>query len=101
MAKTSKVVKNQKRKVIVARHATKRRQLKEIIRNPKSSEDVKAAAYAKLRSLPRDSAATRIRNRCQMTGRARGFEGFFGLSRIALREMALQGLLPGVRKASW
>jgi len=85
----------------VAKHATRRRELQAIIRNPKSTPEVRAQAYAKLRKLPRNSSRIRIRNRCAMTGRPRGFEGFFGLSRIALREMALNGLLPGVRKASW
>jgi small subunit ribosomal protein S14 len=101
MAKTSKIVKNEERRVLVARYAERRRALRAIIRNPKSTDDEKARAYARLRKLPRNSAAIRIRNRCNMTGRARGYESFFGLSRIALRDMALQGFLPGVRKASW
>jgi small subunit ribosomal protein S14 len=101
MAKTSKIVKNEERKVLVARHADKRRALLATIKNPKTSDEAREAAYGKLRKLPRNSSATRIRNRCSMTGRARGFEGYFGLSRVALREMALNGLIPGVRKASW
>jgi small subunit ribosomal protein S14 len=101
MAKTSKIVKNEKRKVLSAKHRTKRRELQKIVKHPNTSEDDRAAAYAALRKLPRDSSPIRIRNRCQMSGRARGYEGYFGLSRIALREMALNGLLPGVRKARW
>ena len=101
MAKTSKIVKNEERKVLVARHAAKRRALLEIIKNPKTGDAEREAAYSKLRKLPRKSSAVRIRNRCSMTGRSRGYEGFFGLSRLALREMALNGLIPGVRKASW
>ena len=101
MAKTSWVVKNEKRKVLTARHAAKRRELQKIVKNPKTTVEERAAAYHTLRGLPRDSSATRIRNRCQVSGRARGYEGFFGLSRIALRDMALNGFLPGVRKASW
>ena len=101
MAKTSKVVKNEQRKEIVARYAEKRAALKATVLSVTASEDEKAAAAAKLRKLPRDSSATRIRNRCSMTGRPRAFIRQFGLSRVTFREMALQGLIPGVRKASW
>ncbi|MEO6446612.1 MAG: 30S ribosomal protein S14 [Gemmatimonadaceae bacterium] len=101
MAKTSKIVKNEERKVLVARYAEKRQALRDIIKNPKTTDEERVAAYAKLRKFPRNSAKVRIRNRCSMTGRARGYEGYFGLSRLALREMALNGLIPGVRKASW
>jgi small subunit ribosomal protein S14 len=101
MAKTSKVVKNEKRRQLVAKHAAKRRELKAIIQNPRTSEEARQEAYSALRKLPRDSAAVRIRNRCSMTGRPRGHLRYFGLSRIAFRDMALQGLIPGVRKASW
>ena len=101
MAKTSKLAKNEQRRELVARHAQKRAQLKAVIRNPKSTDEEKAAAYASLRKMPRDSSAVRIRNRCAMSGRPRAFLRQFGLSRIALRDMALNGLIPGVRKASW
>src|SRR5512145_3133898 len=101
MAKTSAVQRNERRKELVAKYAAKRRELAATIRNPKTSPEARAQAYSKMRKLPRNSARIRIRNRCSMSGRPRGFEGFFGLSRIALRDMALQGLLPGVRKASW
>ena len=101
MAKTSKLAKNEQRRELVARHAQKRTQLKAVIRNPKSTDEEKAAAYAALRKMPRDSSAVRIRNRCAMSGRPRAFLRHFGLSRIALRDMALNGLIPGVRKASW
>lgn len=101
MAKTSKMVKNAERKTLVARHREKRKALLAIVKNPRSTEAQREAAYSKLRKLPRNSSATRIRNRCSMSGRARGYEGFFGLSRIAMRDMALNGFIPGVRKASW
>jgi small subunit ribosomal protein S14 len=101
MAKTSKTVKNEDRKVIVARYAEKRAALKEIIRKPATSDEDRQAAYDKLRKFPRDSSKTRIRNRCAMTGRPRAFLRQFGLSRITFREMALNGLIPGVTKASW
>jgi small subunit ribosomal protein S14 len=101
MAKTSKIVKNEERKVIVARYAEKRAALKAVIQNPKSTDAEKAEAYAKLRKLPRNSSKTRIRNRCAMSGRPRAYLRTFGLSRIAFRDMSLNGLIPGVRKASW
>lgn len=101
MAKTSKKVKNDERIVLTAKFRERRKALQVIIKNPKTTDEQREAAYAKLRKMPRNSSATRIRNRCSMTGRSRGYEGFFGLSRMALREMALNGFLPGVRKASW
>jgi small subunit ribosomal protein S14 len=101
MAKTSKLARNAQRKELVQRHAQKRAQLKAVIQNPKSTDEEKAAAYSALRKLPRDSSATRVRNRCSMSGRPRAYLRHFGLSRIALRDMALNGLIPGVRKASW
>ncbi|MGQ0646969.1 MAG: 30S ribosomal protein S14 [Gemmatimonadaceae bacterium] len=101
MAKTSKIVKNDERIALSAKYREKRKQLQAIIKNPRSSEAQREVAYTKLRKLPRNSSAVRIRNRCSMSGRSRGYEGFFGLSRMALRDMALNGLIPGVRKASW
>jgi small subunit ribosomal protein S14 len=101
MAKTSKIVKNDERKVLVNRYREKRKALLAIIKNPHTSDTDRDAAYSKLRKLPRNSSAVRIRNRCSMSGRSRGYEGFFGLGRMAMREMALNGLIPGVRKASW
>jgi small subunit ribosomal protein S14 len=101
MAKTSKLARNAQRQELVARYAERRAALKAIIRNENSTPEARADAYAKLRKLPRDSSAVRIRNRCSMSGRPRAFVRQFGLSRIALREMALNGLIPGVRKASW
>ncbi len=101
MAKTSKLARNEQRRELVARHAHRRTELKAIIRNPKSSIEERDKAYAALRRLPRDSSATRVRNRCSMSGRPRAYLRHFGLSRIALRDMALEGLIPGVRKASW
>mgnify|MGYP003577896396 CR=1 FL=1 len=101
MAKTSAVVRNERRKKLSAKHLVKRKELAAIVKNPKTSPEARAKAYEKLRALPRNSSPLRIRNRCSMTGGPRGVEGYFGLSRIALRDMALNGLLPGVRKASW
>ena len=101
MAKTSKIVKNQMRREIAARYATRRQELKAVIYNPATTPEDRDAAQRSLRAMPRDASKTRIRNRCQMTGRPRAFLRQFGLSRITFREMALQGLIPGVRKASW
>jgi small subunit ribosomal protein S14 len=101
MAKTSKLARNAQRKELVARHATKRATLKAVINNPKSTQEDKLTAVNALHAMPRDSSATRVRNRCSISGRPRGFLRHFGMSRIALRDFALNGLIPGVRKASW
>ncbi len=101
MAKTSKIVKNEERKEIVARYAARRRELKATINDPTTAPQAREEAQRALRAMPRDASATRIRNRCQMTGRPRAYLKQFGLSRITFRDMALAGLIPGVRKASW
>jgi len=101
MAKKSKVVKNNKRKAMVAKYATIRAELKETIRSPKTSDEDRMEAFAKLRKLPRDANPIRVRNRCELTGRPRGVYQKFGLGRLALRQKALEGMLPGVKKASW
>jgi small subunit ribosomal protein S14 len=101
VAKTSKIVANEKRIAMVARYRERRAVLKETIRSPKSSEAEKIAAQQALASLPRDSSPIRVRNRCAITGRPRAILRKFMLSRIAFRELALEGKLPGVTKASW
>jgi small subunit ribosomal protein S14 len=101
MAKTSKIARQSQREALVAKHAAKRAALKATIRNPKTSPEAREQAYEKLRALPRDSSATRLRNRCEMTGRPRAYLRQFGLARNKFRELALMGYLPGVRKASW
>ncbi|GAA0437460.1 30S ribosomal protein S14 [Streptomyces luteireticuli] len=101
MAKKSKIAKNEKRREIVARHAARRAELKEIIRRPSTPEEERAAAVRELRRQPRDASATRVRNRDAVDGRPRGHLRRFGLSRIRLREQAHAGLLPGVTKSSW
>ena len=101
MAKKSKIEKNTRRKILVARFAAERKVLKETIRSPNASEEDKDAAWARLRALPRDSNPNRIRHRCQFTGRPRGNYRKFGISRVMLREMALRGEIPGMKKASW
>ncbi|MDX2193919.1 MAG: 30S ribosomal protein S14 [Gemmatimonadales bacterium] len=101
MAKISMVVKNERRQAQARKQAKKRAELKKIIRSPKSSDEQRENAGEALRALPRDGSATRSRNRCAVSGRSRGYIGKFGLSRIAFRDMALRGEIPGVRKASW
>lgn len=101
MAKKSKIVKNEKRRQMAARYAARRAELKELIRSPQTPEDQREEALRKFHALPRDASPIRIRNRCHLTGRPRGNYRKFGLCRIALRERALRGELPGVTKASW
>ncbi len=101
MAKKSQIARNLKRQKTVARFAARRKALKDTIRNPATSDVERQEAYATLQSHPRDASPTRIKNRCQVSGRSRGYYRKFKVSRIALRELALQGLLPGVTKASW
>ncbi len=101
MAKISKQVKNNKRKARVELWRTRRAAAKAVINNPKSSiEEVDAAALV-LQKMPRDGSPIRVRNRCSQTGRSRGYLRKFGVSRIALRELALEGQIPGVVKSSW
>ncbi len=101
MAKKSTIEKNERRKKMTAQYAAKRKALKAIVQKPSSTIEQKLAAQVALQKLPRNSARERIRHRCSMTGRSRGNLREFGLSRMAFREMALSGLIPGVRKASW
>lgn len=101
MAKASKIAKNERRRVVVARYAARRAQLKRLIAAPGTPPEERAAAQAELRRQPRDASATRVRNRDAVDGRPRGYQRAFGLSRINLREQAHAGYLPGVRKSSW
>ncbi len=101
MAKKAMINKNERRKATVAKYAAKRAELKETIRNPKTSDEERALALVEMQKMPRDASATRIRNRCGLTGRPRGYMRKFGLSRIAMRELAHEGDLPGVTKSSW
>ncbi len=101
MAKTSSIAKNEKRMKLANKYYAKRIELKEIIRNPETSYDERMAAFDRLRKLPRDANPVRVRNRCRVTGRPRAVYRKFGLSRITLREMASEGLIPGMTKASW
>ena len=101
MAKISKIVMNERRKGTVKLWAARRAEAKKIINNPKSSPEEVDAAVLKLQNMPRNGSPIRVRNRCSQTGRSRGFLRKFGVSRIALRELALEGQIPGVTKSSW
>ncbi len=101
MAKISKVVKNERRKAKVELWAERRAALKKIVNDPKSSLEQVDEAVIKLQKMPRDASPVRVRNRCSQTGRPRGYLRKFGVSRIALRKLALEGQVPGVVKSSW
>ena len=101
MAKTSMVLRDVKRKKLTAKHAKKRAELKAAIVNMKLSDEERHAAVVALQKLPRDSSKSRVRNRCGLTGRPRGYYRKFGLSRNKLRELMMRGEVPGVVKASW
>ncbi|MGO3345502.1 MAG: 30S ribosomal protein S14 [Marinomonas sp.] len=101
MAKISMIQREAKRTKLVAKFAEKRAALKAIISDVNASDDEKWEANLKLQALPRDSSSSRQRNRCQITGRPHGVYRKFGLSRIKLREAAMRGDVPGLKKASW
>jgi small subunit ribosomal protein S14 len=101
MAKKSSVEKNNRRRRMAKQYAGKRSRLKAIIDNRTVSMEERFAAQLKLSQLPRNSAPARIRNRCEMTGRPRAFYRKVRMSRLALRELANKGLIPGMVKSSW
>lgn len=101
MAKKSKIVKNERRRAIVARYAERRAELKEIIRSPASTVERRVSAQRELARQPRDASPVRVRNRDAIDGRPRGHLRKFSVSRVRVRELAHNGQLPGVRKASW
>jgi small subunit ribosomal protein S14 len=101
MAKKSMIARENKRAKTVAKFAGKRAALKEILNDPKASDDEKWEAQVKLQKLPRDASPVRQRRRCQITGRPHGVYRKFGLCRNKLREAAMRGDVPGLVKASW
>ena len=101
MAKTSAVDKNRKRAALAKRFAGKRQRLRAIANDKSLTGEERFAARLKLAELPRNSAPNRVRNRCELSGRPRGVYRKFKLSRIALRELASSGQVPGVVKSSW
>jgi small subunit ribosomal protein S14 len=101
MAKTSSVEKNNRRRRLAAQYAEKRKRLKAIADDLKRPAEERFAARIKLAEMPRNSSPTRIRNRCEITGRARGYYRKLRMCRNQLRDLASQGLIPGMVKSSW
>ncbi|MEO1193078.1 MAG: 30S ribosomal protein S14 [Pseudomonadota bacterium] len=101
MAKKSSVEKNKRRRKMAANLEGRRQRLKAVARDREAAPEDRFQAYLKLAELPRNGSKVRIRNRCVVSGRPRGYYRKFALSRIALRELASQGLIPGVTKSSW
>ena len=101
MAKKSAIEKNKRRAKLVKRYAAKRAALKTMARDESLPDEERFMALLKLSELPRNSAPARLRNRCEVTGRPRGYYRRFRMSRIALRELASAGQVPGVTKSSW
>ncbi|UEM22322.1 30S ribosomal protein S14 [Skermanella mucosa] len=101
MAKTSAIQKNKRRERMVKQFANKRAALKAIAKDPSLTPEDQFAARLKLAEMPRNSSRTRVRNRCEMTGRPRAFYRKFKLSRITLRDLASNGQIPGMTKSSW
>ena len=101
MATLAKLITNEKRKKLGKKYAPVRATLKAIIASPTASAEEKDKANRKMQSLPRNSTKVRFRNRCEISGRPRGFLRKFRMSRIALRDYGLRGDIPGVIKSSW
>jgi len=101
MAKKSSIEKNKRRILMSKKDITKRLKLKELIMNKKTPIDERFQAQLKLAKLRRNGARSRVRNRCELTGRPRGYHKRVRLSRIALRELASKGQIPGMNKSSW
>jgi small subunit ribosomal protein S14 len=101
MAKTSMVERDVKRRRMTKRYAAKRKELKAIIMDRDKPIDERFQASVKLAALPRNSAKTRVHNRCELSGRPRGYYRKLRISRIALRDLASQGAIPGMVKSSW
>ena len=101
MAKLSSVNKNERRKALVKQYAAKFEKLKAIANDESRDEGERLVARLKMAELPRNANPTRVRNRCELTGRSRAYYRKFKLSRVMLRELANKGLIPGVTKSSW
>lgn len=101
MAKVATFEKNAKRARLIKKYEKKRAALKKVIYNRETTDEVRFDAVTKLAAFPRNSAKTRFRNRCKLTGRPRANYRLFGLSRITFRELASNGQIPGVVKSSW
>lgn len=101
MAKLSSILKNEKRKQTAEKYAPVRRECKAVVKDPRATEEAKAEARKRLNAMPRDASPVRVRNRCRISGRVKGYLRRFDMSRIDFRLLALRGEIPGVRKSSW
>jgi small subunit ribosomal protein S14 len=101
MAKQSQVLRDLKRKRLIAKYAERRTVLRKKLNDQNASIEEKLEAQEAFAKLPRNSCPTRLNRRCEISGRSRGYYRKYGISRIALRDLALRGQLPGVRKSSW
>ncbi len=101
MAKKSQVLRDERRKQLISKHAEKRAELRKRLKDPNVPMEEKFEIQQAFAKLPRNSCPTRLTRRCQVSGRSHAVYRKFGLSRIALREMTLRGELPGMRKSSW
>ncbi len=101
MAKKSQINRDNKRKQLIAKFAPKRAELRGRLNDPDVSNEEKLKIQEEFAKLPRNSCSTRLNNRCNVSGRSKAYYKKFGISRIALRELALTGQLPGMRKSSW
>ena len=101
MAKKSQINRDLRRKKLIAKHAEKRAELRSLLKDRNASMEEKLEVQNQFAKLPRNSCPTRLNRRCTLTGRSRSYYRKFGVSRIALRELALTGMLPGMRKSSW
>jgi len=101
MAKSSQVNRDNRRKALIAKHAEKRAELRKKLKDANVSIEEKLEIQEQFAKLPRNSCPTRLNRRCSVSGRSRSYYRKFDISRIALRELALAGMLPGMRKSSW
>jgi small subunit ribosomal protein S14 len=101
LAKTSQVLRDDHRKKLIKKHAAKRAELRKKLKDPEVSIEEKLEVQKQFAKLPRNSCPTRLNRRCRISGRSRSYYQKFAISRIALRDLALKGQLPGVRKSSW
>jgi small subunit ribosomal protein S14 len=101
MAKTSQVMRDRRRAALIEKYAARRAALRERLKDPALSMEEKFDLQKEFAKLPRNSCPTRLNRRCAISGRSRGYYRKFDISRIALRELALRGMLPGMRKSSW
>ena len=101
MAKKSQIHRDRKRKALIAKHAERRAELRRKLNDANVSVEEKLQVQEAFAKLPRNSCSTRLNRRCEVSGRSRSYYRKFGISRIALRDLALRGQLPGMRKSSW